>query len=90
MDVDKKLEHFFEAIGPLSQQTLALLIQVLPSLRIHEGVGSQDTGQKYSREIQMRHALTESEVRLWICASLEQMLPPIPLYYHSVYVPTKI
>ena len=35
MDVDKELEHFFEAIGPLSQQTLALLIRLPPSLRIH-------------------------------------------------------
>ena len=29
-DVDKELEQFFEAIKPLSDKTLALLIQLLP------------------------------------------------------------
>ena len=37
-DVDKELEHFFEAIGPLSDKTLALLIQLPPSLQIFEGL----------------------------------------------------
>jgi uncharacterized protein YecE (DUF72 family) len=38
MDVDKELEHFFEAIGPLSDERLALLIQLPPSLHILEGL----------------------------------------------------
>jgi len=37
-DVDNELEHFFEAIGPLSDKTLALLTQLPPSLQIHEGL----------------------------------------------------
>jgi len=35
-DVDNDLEQFFEAIGPLSDKTLTLLIQLPPSLQIHE------------------------------------------------------
>jgi uncharacterized protein YecE (DUF72 family) len=38
MDVNKEFEHFFEAIGPLSHKTLALLIQLPPSLQIHQGL----------------------------------------------------
>jgi uncharacterized protein YecE (DUF72 family) len=37
-DVDNELEQFFKAIGPLSDKTLALLIQLPPSLRIFEGL----------------------------------------------------
>ncbi|MGC2571933.1 MAG: DUF72 domain-containing protein [Candidatus Nitrosopolaris sp.] len=37
-EVDKELDHFFEAIGRLSNKTLALLIQLPPSLHIHEGL----------------------------------------------------
>jgi uncharacterized protein YecE (DUF72 family) len=37
-DVDNDLEHFFNAIGPLSDKTLALLIQLPPSLQIYEGL----------------------------------------------------
>jgi uncharacterized protein YecE (DUF72 family) len=37
-DVDKELDRFFEAIGPLSDKTLALLIQLPPSLQIFEGL----------------------------------------------------
>jgi uncharacterized protein YecE (DUF72 family) len=37
-DVDKELEYFFEAMGPLSNKTLALLIQLPPSLHIFEGL----------------------------------------------------
>ena len=35
-DVDNDLEQFFEAIGAHSDKTLTLLIQLLPSLQIHE------------------------------------------------------
>jgi hypothetical protein len=37
-DVDKELKHFFEAVGPLADKTLALLIQLPPSLHIFEGL----------------------------------------------------
>jgi uncharacterized protein YecE (DUF72 family) len=37
-EVDKELEQFFKAIGPLSDKTLALLIQLPPSLHIFEGL----------------------------------------------------
>jgi uncharacterized protein YecE (DUF72 family) len=37
-DVDKELEYFFEAIAPLSHKTLALLIQLPPSLQMFEGL----------------------------------------------------
>jgi uncharacterized protein YecE (DUF72 family) len=37
-EVDKELEQFFKAIGPLSDKTLALLIQLPPSLQIFEGL----------------------------------------------------
>jgi len=37
-DVDKELEQFFEAISPLANKTLALLIQLPPSLHILEGL----------------------------------------------------
>jgi uncharacterized protein YecE (DUF72 family) len=37
-DVDKELERFFEAFGPLADKTLALLIQLPPSLHVFEGL----------------------------------------------------
>jgi uncharacterized protein YecE (DUF72 family) len=37
-DVDKELNRFFEAIRPLSDKTLALLIQLPPSLHVFEGL----------------------------------------------------
>ncbi|MGC1932426.1 MAG: DUF72 domain-containing protein [Candidatus Nitrosopolaris sp.] len=37
-DVDKECERFFEAICPLADKTLALLIQLPPSLHIFEGL----------------------------------------------------
>jgi len=37
-DVDKELERFFDAMVPLSDKTLALLIQLPPSLHIFEGL----------------------------------------------------
>jgi uncharacterized protein YecE (DUF72 family) len=39
--VDKELDYFFEAMGPLSEKTLTLLMQLPPSLQIHEGLQSQ-------------------------------------------------
>jgi len=59
-DVDKELERFFDAIGPLSDKTLALLIQLPPSLHIFEGlqnlrelVPRLDTRFKYA--VELRH-----------------------------------
>src|SRR5437870_1675994 len=37
-DVDKELERFFEAMRPLGGKTLALLIQLPPSVHIFEGL----------------------------------------------------
>ena len=37
-EVDKELDYFFEAMGRLSNKSLALLIQLPPSLHIHEGL----------------------------------------------------
>jgi uncharacterized protein YecE (DUF72 family) len=60
-DVDKELEQFFEAIGPLSNKTLALLIQLPPSLQILEGlenlrelVRELDTRFRYAIEVRHR------------------------------------
>ena len=60
-EVDKELEQFFGAIGPLSDKTLALLIQLPPSLQIFEGlerlrelVLELDTRFRYAVEV--RHS----------------------------------
>jgi len=37
-DVDDELERFFDAMGPLENKTLALLIQLPPSIQIHTGL----------------------------------------------------
>jgi uncharacterized protein YecE (DUF72 family) len=37
-DVDKELEHFFDSMAPLENKTLALLLQLPPSLQIHKGL----------------------------------------------------
>jgi uncharacterized protein YecE (DUF72 family) len=34
----RELEHFFQSILPLREKTLALLIQLPPSLKITEGI----------------------------------------------------
>src|SRR5215467_117801 len=59
-EVDKELDHFFEAMGRLSNKTLALLIQLPLSLHIHEGlkrlrelVPTLDTRFRYA--IEVRH-----------------------------------
>ena len=60
-DVDKELERFFDAMVPLSDKTLALLIQLPPSLHIFEGLQSLrelvlrlDTRFRYAVEV--RHS----------------------------------
>jgi uncharacterized protein YecE (DUF72 family) len=37
-EVDDELERFFDAMGPLENKTLALLIQLPPSIQIHKGL----------------------------------------------------
>jgi len=60
-DVDKELGRFFEAMRPLADKTLALLIQLPPSLHIFEGlerlrdlVPTLDKGFRYAVEV--RHS----------------------------------
>src|SRR2546427_5647085 len=60
-DVDKEIEQFFEAISPLVDKTLALLIQLPPSLHVFEGlerlrdfVPTLDNRFRYAVEV--RHA----------------------------------
>ena len=60
-DVDSESERFFEAMRPLADKTLALLIQLPPSLHIFEGlerlrdmVPGLDTKFRYA--IEVRHA----------------------------------
>jgi uncharacterized protein YecE (DUF72 family) len=60
-DIDQELEQFFKAIGPLSNKTLALLIQLPPSLQIFEGlerlreiVPELDTRFRYAVEVRHR------------------------------------
>jgi len=57
-DVDKELERFFDAMGPLSDKTLTLLIQLPPSSHIFEGLQSLrelvprlDTRFRYAVEV---------------------------------------
>ena len=56
--VDKELDQFFDAISPLYEKTLALLIQLPPSLQIFEGLESLrdlvpnlDPGFRYAVEV---------------------------------------
>ena len=60
-DIDKECEQFFEAMRPLADKTLALLIQLPPSLHIFEGlerlrdlVPELDTRFRYAVEV--RHS----------------------------------
>ena len=59
-DVDMELEHFFDVMAPLENKTLALLLQLPPSLQIHKGldhlrelVPQLDTRFRYA--IEVRH-----------------------------------
>jgi uncharacterized protein YecE (DUF72 family) len=38
LNVGKELEHFFDAMGPLENKTLALLLQLPPSVQIFRGL----------------------------------------------------
>ena len=60
-EVDKELDHFFEATGRLSNKTLALLIQLPLSLRIHEGLDHlrelfPNLDNRFRYAIEVRHA----------------------------------
>jgi len=57
---DKELDHFFETMGRLSNKTLALLIQLPPSLHIHEGLERlrelvPDLDNRFRYAIEVRH-----------------------------------
>jgi uncharacterized protein YecE (DUF72 family) len=59
--VDKELEQFFEAIGPLSVKILALLIQLPPSFQIHEGLQSlrelvMELYTRFRYAVEVRHS----------------------------------
>ena len=60
-DVDKELERFFEAFSPLADKTLALLIQLPPSLHIFEGLERlrdlvPDLDNRFRYEVEVRHS----------------------------------
>jgi uncharacterized protein YecE (DUF72 family) len=60
-DVDNDLEQFFKAISPLSDKTLALLIQLPPSLQIYEGLqGLREVVRKldsrFRYAVEVRHS----------------------------------
>ena len=59
-DVDKELEQFFEAIGPISDKALGLLIQLPPSIQIHEGLQSlrelvRELDTRFRYAVEVRH-----------------------------------
>jgi len=61
-EVDKELDRFFEAMSRLSNETLALLIQLPPSLHIHEGLERlreelvPNLDNRYRYAIEVRHS----------------------------------
>jgi len=60
-DVDKELEQFFESIGPISRKTLALLIQLPPSMQIFEGLESlrvlvRELDTRFRYAVEVRHS----------------------------------
>jgi len=59
-DVDKELDQFFESIGPISRKTLALLIQLPPSMQIFEGLESlrelvRELDTRFRYAVEVRH-----------------------------------
>jgi uncharacterized protein YecE (DUF72 family) len=65
-DVGVELEQFFEAMSPLSNKILALLIQLPPSLKVFEGLESLrglvpnlDAGFRYAIEVRDRSWLQD-------------------------------
>jgi uncharacterized protein YecE (DUF72 family) len=59
-NVDKELEYFFEAVRPLQGKTLALLIQLPPSLEISEGLERlkelvPQLNNKFRYAVEVRH-----------------------------------
>jgi uncharacterized protein YecE (DUF72 family) len=57
-EVDKELDHFFEIMGRLTNKTLALLIQLPPSLHIHEGLRElvPNLDNRFRYAIEVRHS----------------------------------
>jgi uncharacterized protein YecE (DUF72 family) len=59
-NVDKELDQFFDAIGPLSGKTLSLLIQLPPSMQIFEGLESlrelvRELDTRFRYAVEVRH-----------------------------------
>jgi uncharacterized protein YecE (DUF72 family) len=59
-DVDEDLGRLFDAMAPLENKTLALLIQLPPSLQIHEGLERlrdlvRDLDTRFRYAIEVRH-----------------------------------
>jgi uncharacterized protein YecE (DUF72 family) len=59
-DVDQELERFFDAMSPLACKTLALLIQLPPSLQILEGLQSlrdlvPELDNRFRYAVEVRH-----------------------------------
>jgi uncharacterized protein YecE (DUF72 family) len=55
-----ELEHFFDVMAPLKNKTLALLIQLPPSLQIHKGLDHlrelvPQLDQRFRYAIEVRH-----------------------------------
>ena len=64
-DVDTELERFFEAMRPLAEKTLALLIQLPPSLQILEGLQRlkdlvPELDNRFRYAVEVRHRLVVS------------------------------
>jgi uncharacterized protein YecE (DUF72 family) len=57
-DVDKELERFFEAFSPLADKTLALLIQMPPSLKILESLRDlvPELDNRFRYAVEVRHS----------------------------------
>jgi uncharacterized protein YecE (DUF72 family) len=59
-DADKELDQLFDAIGPLREKTLALLIQLPPSMQIFEGLESlrelvRELDTRFRYAVEVRH-----------------------------------
>ncbi len=60
LNVDRELELFFQAIYPLHEKTLALLIQLPPSMTISEGLGkleklTPNLDERFRYAVEVRH-----------------------------------
>ena len=63
-DVSRELEHFFQSMLPLKEKTLALLIQLPPSLKITEGIENLREHIVHELDDRFRYAI-EVRDRSW-------------------------